>query len=91
MTGEKLMFSNLSWLGPIPFTPEEQEFAKEIQRATGVEPKGLKGTIEAWRLPKEDPEGGSTDVGDVSWLVPGCSKSDSQQRPAAEVRPGSSR
>jgi len=70
MTGEKLMFSNLSWLGPIPFTPEAQEFAKEIQRATGVEPRGLKGSIEPWRLPKEDPEGGSTDVGDVSWLVP---------------------
>ena len=75
MTGEKLMFSNLSWLGPIQFTPEEQEFAREIQRATGVEPKGLNGSVEPWRLPKEDPEGGSTDVGDVSWLVPTLSMS----------------
>jgi aminobenzoyl-glutamate utilization protein B len=70
ITGEKLMFSNLSWLGPIQFTPEEQEFAKEIQRATGVEPKGLNGSVQPWTLPKADPEGGSTDVGDVSWLVP---------------------
>jgi aminobenzoyl-glutamate utilization protein B len=70
LTGEKLMFANLAWLGPIPFTPEEQEFAKEIQRATGIEPKGLDGSVQPWAAPKPDPEGGSTDVGDVSWIVP---------------------
>jgi aminobenzoyl-glutamate utilization protein B len=70
ITGEKVMFENLKWLGPIPFTPEEQEFAKEIQRATGVEPKGLDGSVQPWAEPKPDPEGGSTDVGDVSWIVP---------------------
>ena len=70
MTGEKVMFDNLTWLGPIPFTAEEQEFAKEIQRATGVDPKGLDGAVQPWAAPKPYPEGGSTDVGDVSWLVP---------------------
>jgi aminobenzoyl-glutamate utilization protein B len=70
LTGEKIMFENLQWLGPVAFTPEEQEFAKEIQRATGVEPKGLDGAVRPWAPPKPDPEGGSTDVGDVSWLVP---------------------
>ena len=70
MTGEKVMFANLAWLGPIPFSPEEQEFAKEIQRATGLEPKGLDGAVQPWAAPKADPEGGSTDVGDVSWIVP---------------------
>jgi aminobenzoyl-glutamate utilization protein B len=70
LTGEKAMFANMAWLGPITYTPEEQEFAKEIQRATGVEPKGLDGTVHPWRAPKPDPEGGSTDVGDVSWIVP---------------------
>ena len=70
MAGEKAMFANLQWLGPIPFTPEEQEFAKEIQRATGVAPKGLDGAVQPWAAPKADPEGGSTDVGDVSWIVP---------------------
>jgi aminobenzoyl-glutamate utilization protein B len=70
LTGEKVMHANLAWLGPIPFTPEEQEFAKTIQRATGVDPKGLDGTVQPWRAPKPDPEGGSTDVGDVSWIVP---------------------
>jgi aminobenzoyl-glutamate utilization protein B len=70
MTGEKLIYSNLAWLGPISYTPEEQEFAKAIQRATGVEEKGLNGAIQPLLPPKPDPEGGSTDVGDVSWLVP---------------------
>ncbi|MCJ7679864.1 MAG: amidohydrolase, partial [Candidatus Aminicenantes bacterium] len=75
MTGEKVMFSNLEWLGPIPFTPEEQEFAKEIQRATGANPIGLDGAVQPWTASKPDPEGGSTDVGDVSWFVPTLSMS----------------
>jgi aminobenzoyl-glutamate utilization protein B len=70
LTGAKLIYENLRLLGPIAFTPEEQEFAKEIQRATGVEPKGLDGSVRPWAAPKPDPEGGSTDVGDVSWFVP---------------------
>jgi aminobenzoyl-glutamate utilization protein B len=70
LTGEKVMFANLQWLGPVAFTPEEQEFAKEIQRATSVEPKGLDASVRPWAAPKADPDGGSTDVGDVSWLVP---------------------
>jgi aminobenzoyl-glutamate utilization protein B len=70
MAGAKVVFANLEWLGPVPFTAEEQEFAKEIQRATGVEPKGLDGKVQPWAAPKPDPDGGSTDVGDVSWVVP---------------------
>ena len=70
MTGEKIVHANLSWLGPIKYTEEEQEFARAIQRATGIEPKGLSGEIQPFRDPKPDPPGGSTDVGDVSWLVP---------------------
>ena len=70
MTGEKLVHGNLSWLGAIKYTEEEQEFARTIQRATGVEPKGLNGEIQPFRDPKPNPAGGSTDVGDVSWVVP---------------------
>jgi len=70
LTAEKLMYENMKWLGPIKFTPEEQEFAKEIQRSLGLEPKGLDGSLQPWTEPKPDPEGGSTDVGDVSWQVP---------------------
>lgn len=70
MTGEKLMYSNMQWLGPLKFTPEEHEFAKQIQKASGVEPKGLVEEILPINLNPGEPRGGSTDVGDVSWLVP---------------------
>jgi aminobenzoyl-glutamate utilization protein B len=70
MAGAKLMHANLAWLGPIGYTPEEQEFARQIQRTTDVEPVGLKGEIKPLAEPKADPEGGSTDVADVSWIVP---------------------
>jgi aminobenzoyl-glutamate utilization protein B len=70
LTGAKLIHANMTWLGPIQYTAEEQEFAKAIQRATDVEPKGLNGAVQPLEPPKKDPEGGSTDVGDVSWIVP---------------------
>jgi aminobenzoyl-glutamate utilization protein B len=70
MTGAKLIYSNLLWLGPIKFTADEQEFAKQIQRATNVEAKGLTEEVVPIKLTPGEPEGGSTDVGDVSWLVP---------------------
>jgi len=67
-TGEKLLHENLKWLGPVQFTEEEQAFAKAIQRATGKEEKGLNGEVHP--LEGQEQEGGSTDLGDVSWLVP---------------------
>jgi aminobenzoyl-glutamate utilization protein B len=70
MTGEKLIQANFQWLGPIKYTEAEQEFARAIQRATGVEAKGLNGDIQPMEEPKPDPPGGSTDVADVSWIVP---------------------
>ncbi|HZM87020.1 MAG TPA: amidohydrolase [Blastocatellia bacterium] len=70
IAGAKLIHANMTWLGPITYTNEEQEFAKAIQRATGVELKGLNGAVQTLEPPKKDPEGGSTDVGDVSWIVP---------------------
>ncbi|MFL6275366.1 MAG: amidohydrolase [Blastocatellia bacterium] len=70
LTGEKLIQANFEWLGPIKYTAEEQEFARQIQRTTGVEAKGLNGDIQPWEEPKPDPAGGSTDVADVSWIVP---------------------
>ncbi len=70
MTGERLLYSNMTWLGPLQYTPEEQEFAKQIQRATNVEPKGLDGRIQPFDEHPGDPEGGSTDVADISWIVP---------------------
>jgi aminobenzoyl-glutamate utilization protein B len=70
MAGARLIHSNLTWLGPIQYTNEEQEFARAIQRTTGVEVRGLNGAIQPLEEPKGEPSGGSTDVADVSWIVP---------------------
>ncbi len=68
--GARLLYSNLTWLGPIQYTEEEQAFARKIQKETGVEEKGLSGDVQPLDENPEPPEGGSTDVADVSWNVP---------------------
>ena len=70
LAGANLLQRNLEWLGPIKYTEQEQEFARVIQRATETEQKGLNGEIKPLETPKPNPPGGSTDVGDVSWVVP---------------------
>ncbi|MBI3835654.1 MAG: amidohydrolase [Planctomycetes bacterium] len=67
-SGQKLLQANLQWLGSIEYTPNEVEFAKKIQSATGVPEKGLNGVPRP--LEGQEFTGGSTDVGDVSWVVP---------------------
>jgi aminobenzoyl-glutamate utilization protein B len=67
-TGERLLHSNLLWLGPAAYTQQEQAFAKQIQRATGVPEVGMFEGVKP--LEGQPEEGGSTDVGDVSWIVP---------------------
>src|ERR1041385_7163826 len=69
MTGERLLYENMTWLGPLKFTDEEQKFAKGIQANHGVPEEGLLGEIQKFD-PNPPAEGGSTDVGDVSWNVP---------------------
>lgn len=68
--GERLLQANMEWLGPIQYTEQEQEFAKKIQTETKTEPKGLDGSIKPIDENPGDPDGGSTDVADVSWNVP---------------------
>jgi aminobenzoyl-glutamate utilization protein B len=70
MAGARLIHENFLWLGPIPFTEEEHAFARSIQRATGTEETGLKTEVEPLEDEPGEPEGGSTDVADVSWTVP---------------------
>jgi len=68
--GERLLHANMTWVGPIQYTAEEQEFAKTLQKETGIEQKGLNGAVTPLNENPGDPEGGSTDVADVSWNVP---------------------
>ena len=68
--GAETLQKNIEALGPIVYTEEEAAFAKKIQEVSGGKQTGLDGSIRPLKATKENPEGGSTDVGDVSWLVP---------------------
>lgn len=61
---------NLETLGDIQYTDEETAFAYKIQAATGKPQIGIDGTVKPLRETLEHPGGGSTDVGDVSFIVP---------------------
>ncbi|MFC3414646.1 amidohydrolase [Algoriphagus hitonicola] len=69
-TGSAALQKNLENLGSISYTEEEQEFAKKIQEATGKPQIGLVSKIEPMEETAEHSMGGSTDVGDVSWVAP---------------------
>jgi aminobenzoyl-glutamate utilization protein B len=70
MAGQRLVFDNLTWLGPPKFSPADQAFAREVQKAASVKQTGLDDTIEPFVDKPGPPEGGSTDVADVSWNAP---------------------
>jgi len=67
---QEALQKNLELVGAPQFTEAEQEFARSLQRITGKEEKGFNDKIKS--LPDEPGEvkGGSTDVADVSWIVP---------------------
>jgi aminobenzoyl-glutamate utilization protein B len=66
--GARLLHQNLLLLGPIEYTKAEQAFARQIQQATGVPEVGMFDGVEP--LEGQQPEGGSTDVADISWIAP---------------------
>lgn len=68
--GAEALQKNLEMLGPIVYTTEEIAFAKKIQEVQKGNQTGLDGAIHPLKETKENPEGGSTDVGDISWIVP---------------------
>ncbi|MCX2719792.1 amidohydrolase [Lentiprolixibacter aurantiacus] len=69
-SGGEIMQKNLELLGPITYTNEETAFGKKIQAATGKPLVGMDSKISPLKRTLENPGGGSTDVGDVSWNVP---------------------
>jgi len=69
-TGSAALQNNLETLGSISYTEEEQDFARKIQESTGKPQIGLVSKIEPMEETAEESMGGSTDVGDVSWVVP---------------------
>ena len=69
-SGLKLLHANLASIGEPPYTAEELEFARALQKATGQPEAGMNAALEPLKPIQPDPPGGSTDVGDVSWVVP---------------------
>ena len=66
--GARLLNDNLQWIGVPKYSAEEDRFARAIQRESGMKEEGMSARIES--LEGQEPEGGSTDVGDVSWVTP---------------------
>ncbi len=68
-TGAKIMQENLNSLGKIKYTESEIKYANTILRETGKPENGIDGKVYPLKvtLPAQ---GGSTDVGDVSQVVP---------------------
>lgn len=69
-TGGATLQKNLEYLGELKFNEEEVSFAKKIQEATFKPQVGFDTKIMPLEETQEHPRGGSTDVGDVSWVVP---------------------
>lgn len=69
-SGLALLHENLEWTAAPSYTEEEQAFARALQRATGKEETGMVAALQPLRPVAPDPPGGSSDVGDVSWVVP---------------------
>ncbi|MEM9850354.1 MAG: peptidase dimerization domain-containing protein, partial [Bacteroidota bacterium] len=74
-TGAAALQKNLELLGTMNYTEEELTFAKGIQAATGKSLTGIDASISPLERTREYPNGGSSDVGDVSWQVPQISLS----------------
>ncbi|WP_439100892.1 amidohydrolase [Congregibacter sp.] len=69
-TGGSTLQANLDTLGPITYTKKEERYAREIQEATGKPQVGMDAEVRPFRETEKNPPGGSTDVGDVSFVVP---------------------
>ncbi len=61
---------SLELVGPVPYTGEDQEFARALQENLGIETAGYKTEIKPLPDELEDASGGSTDVAEVSYLTP---------------------
>ncbi|MGW8267072.1 MAG: amidohydrolase, partial [Longimicrobiales bacterium] len=70
---QEAMQANLEAVGAPDFPDEFQEFARELQAFLEIDQKGLDTEIKPLKAEPEPPEGGSTDVAEVSWIAPAVS------------------
>ncbi len=69
-TMARLAHANMEELGPTVFSAADERFAIKLQEALGVPAGGMDGSIVPLDLEPTEMSGGSTDVADVSWIVP---------------------
>ncbi|UCC96880.1 MAG: amidohydrolase [Phycisphaerales bacterium] len=67
---QEAMQKNLELVGAPAFTEEEQEFARSLQRSLNKEENGFNDKIQPLPDKPGEVKGGSTDVAEVSWIVP---------------------
>jgi aminobenzoyl-glutamate utilization protein B len=60
----------LERVGGYALSPDERRFAEQVQQSPNFTVKPLDLTSQVRPLRRSDGDGGSTDVGDVSWVVP---------------------
>jgi aminobenzoyl-glutamate utilization protein B len=63
--------ANLEYVGAPVFSAEDRAFTEKLQAQLGIDPLGYSSEIEALEDGVEPPEGGSTDVAEVTRLAPG--------------------
>jgi aminobenzoyl-glutamate utilization protein B len=68
--GLRLLHENLASIGAPAYSEAEQTFARSLQSNSGVPAVGMKADLAPLAAILPDPPGGSTDVGDVSQVVP---------------------
>jgi aminobenzoyl-glutamate utilization protein B len=66
----KTMDNNLRLVGGYTYTDQEKDFATKIQKTFTTTPPKLETTNTVIDFSASGDKGGSTDVGDVSWVVP---------------------
>lgn len=68
----KLVQKNLELVGGVEYDDRERTFAEAMVKESGLDLDILKNAVEIQPLAEEKPStgGGSSDVGDVSWVVP---------------------
>jgi aminobenzoyl-glutamate utilization protein B len=67
---QEALQKNLDLVGAPQFTEQEQEFARSLQRSLSKPENGFNDKIKPLPDKPDEVKGGSTDVAEVSWIVP---------------------
>jgi aminobenzoyl-glutamate utilization protein B len=70
---QEAMQANLEYVGAPVFSAEDQAFTVKLQEELGIEPLGYPSEVDPLADGVQPPEGGSTDVAEVTRLAPGVS------------------